>query len=171
MALNTHELPLAQSLLDCLWEAVTTDHPNPPMHHSLRIGEDIAQDLSGYEDLCCEGLAYVKILSTYPSDNFPEPNDTYVPCSGGWAVDLEMGVLRCAPVGSLEAMPTDADWTAVAEQVAHDQEAMRQAMACFRGQLGPGTPWLPRAGVQINPQGGCTGSTQAVTVGFIQGIC
>lgn len=172
MATNIDELPLAHLLLDCLRGAVTGTHPNPPLHFSLRIGEEIAQDLSQYDDLCCEGLAYVKIMNTYPSDNFPEPNDTYTPCGANqWAVDLELGVLRCAPVGTIDYVPTDADWTAAVEQVAHDQAALRQAVACFRDQLEPGTPWIPRAGTSISPQGGCTGSTQVVTVGFIHQLC
>lgn len=172
MATNTDELPLAQLLLSCLQEALTTDHPNPPLHFSLRIGEEIAQDMSQYNDLCCEGLAYVKIVNTYPSDNFPEPNDTYIPCGANqWAVDLELGVLRCAPVGDIEYVPTDAEWTATAEQVAHDQAALRQAVACFRDALEPGTPWIPRNGAPISPQGGCTGCTQVVTVGLIRQLC
>ena len=171
MPLNTHELPLAQLLLECLEEVLTVDHPNPPLHFSLRVGQ-VAFDLSEREDLCCEGLAYVKINSAYPSDNFPEPTDTYSPCGGGgWAADLEMGVLRCAPVGTLEYMPTDEDWTAAAEQVAHDAAALRQAVACFRDRLDPTAPWVARAWAPIGAEGGCTGGSQVVTVGFINSLC
>lgn len=171
MPLNTHELPLAKLLLDCLRGALTVDHPNPPTYFSLRVGEEVAHDLSQYEDLCCEGLAYVKINTVYPSSQFPQPDDTYSPCQMEWATDLEMGVLRCAPVGDLEHIPTDAEWTATAEQVAHDSAAMRAAIASFCNSMEPGAGWLPRPWSPVGAQGGCTGGTQVLTVGFIQDGC
>ena len=170
MPLNTYELPLARLLLECLQDAATIDHPNPPEHFSLRLGE-VAMDISQYEDLCCEGLAYVKINSVYPSDDFPAPNEQYTVCANQWAADLEMGILRCSPVGDERFIPTDADWTAAAEQVAHDAAAMRLALARFRDRMEPGNPWLARNWAPIDPQGGCSGGTQVVTVAFIQSYC
>src|SRR5687768_14387744 len=97
------EFDLANTLLDCLTEALAAN-PNPPLRACLRVGEEVAQDISLYEDDCCEGLAYVKVNTMYPSDNFPDPQERpRGNClTESWVVDLEMGVFRCAPTGTAE---------------------------------------------------------------------
>ena len=80
-----------------------------------------------------------------------------------WLVTLEMGVARCAPVGDINAGPTCAQLTEVAEQVQMDASAMVEAACCLRpqvdsGRLGMGT-WVP-----FGPEGQCTGGIMPVQV-------
>lgn len=159
------ELNLADALLACLRQKLE-DNPNPPARFCLRVGQEVRQDLSLYEDECCEGLAYVKVNQVYPSPNFPELYESNVDCGISWAVDLEMGVFRCAPMGTETAVATCEEWAAAANQVGYDSAAMRAATACFRGTLEFGQdqvvrPWLP-----LSSEGGCVGGTQIVTVAF-----
>lgn len=169
LPLNTYELPLARVLLDCLTEVLIARTDNPPQHFSLRVGEQVPFDLSQNQDLCCEGLAYVKINRVYPATNFPNEDEaTWSPCGPlAWAADLEMGILRCAPVGDTDYIPTDAEWTDATDVVANDSAAMRMAIACFRDRVEPGTEWVARSWLPIGPVGACTGGSQIVTVGWI----
>src|SRR5678815_883248 len=96
-------LPTAQTLLQCLCAALATK-PNPPAECCLRIGTDVSQEVLPI-DLCCSGFGYVRIGSMFPSgQSFPDPDSTDQGCVGDrWAVELEMGVFRCAPNPDCEA--------------------------------------------------------------------
>lgn len=162
------ELDLADALLSCLVGALA-ENPNPPLKTCLRVGEEVRQDLSIYEDECCDGLAYVKINQVYASAAFPEILEDPTNCAiDQWAVDLEMGVFRCAPTGELTALATCEQWSAATSQVHFDAAAMRAAVACFRSQLPPGDELLVRPWNPLGPAGGCTGGTQVVSTTFMQ---
>lgn len=166
MALSAPDLELGNALLDCLTVALQ-EHPVPPANYCLRVGEEVRQDLSIFEDECCDGLAYVKVNQSYPSANFPEPLEDPTNCATNeYALDLEMGIFRCAPTGDEQHVATCEQWTSTAEIVAYDHAAMRRAVACFRGARGPGEYALQRAWVPLGPQGGCTGSTMVLTASF-----
>lgn len=168
LPLNVYELPLAKVLLDSLREVLINRTDNPPMHFALRTGETVAHDLSQNEDLCCEGLAYVKINRVYASTNFPEEDEDWFPCGPlGWAADLEMGILRCAPVGDVNSIPTDSEWADATELVANDSAAMRLALQNFADRIDPLTDWRVQGWLPFGPAGACTGGTQVVTVGWI----
>jgi hypothetical protein len=166
---DTLILPMAELLLTCFCEALTVQHTaaNRPAHCCLRVGESVSADASPYEDLCCEGLAWVRIDSIFASnDEFPNP-DTQVPVTGcgvsAWGVVLEMGVLRCAPTGSTTAVPTCSEWTALAVNVTNDARAMRDAICCLTAQLDPSSvaigSWNP-----LPTTGGCAGGSWQISV-------
>lgn len=166
MVLPTPELDLANTLLDCLRGALA-DHSSPPAQVCLRVGEEVRQDLSIYEDECCAGLAYVKINTVYPSATFPEPLEDPTNCvTGDYAVELEMGIFRCAPVGDQNYTATCEAWTNTATLVGMDLAAMRRAVVCFRGTLVPGDYLLVRPWIPLGPNGNCTGGTMPVVVSF-----
>lgn len=168
LPLNQYELPLARVLLDSLEEVLRGRTLNPPAHFSLRVGEQVAFDVSQDEDLCCEGLAYVKINRVYPATSFPNEDQDWSPCGPlAWAADLEMGILRCAPVGDAERIPTDAEWTDTTDLVHNDQAAMGLAIQQFGERVSPLTEWLARPWLPLPTSGACTGGTQTVTVGWI----
>ncbi len=159
------ELVLADTLLACLRQQLEIN-PNPPARVCLRVGAEVRQDLSEYEDECCDGLAYVKVNQIYPSMTFPEPDDGSVGCATTWVVDLEMGVFRCLPMGDEKSLPTCEEWTNATTQVAYDSAAMRAAVSCFQATLEPGQESLVRSWTPLSSEGGCAGGTQEVTVGF-----
>lgn len=173
---DTLVFPLAATLLNCLCAALAAN-PDPPARCCLRVGDEVRQDLSVYEDECCDGLAYVKINRVYPStDNFPEQDLTFLPCGPfAYGVDLEMGVFRCAPTSDASTLPTCAAWTAAARQVANDQQAMRAALCCLRENLEQGAPVVIGEWTPLGPSGNCVGGTQTVTVQVVpqgsEGCC
>lgn len=172
-------LPLAEALLACLCEAAS-GNPNPPEHCCFRVGE-VAFDADMFTDLCCEGLAYVTLGGIYPSsDSFPEfdsvrqANAICAPAS--WAVELSMGILRCAPTGGTNTMPSCDDWNDAFTQNAHDAQALRAAACCFRSTAGTllgmrGLSVVIGEQTQISPEGGCMGRTANMVVQIVNCDC
>lgn len=163
-------LPLAEDLLACLATEVAKV-PVPPEQVCLRPGDLVGFLISTRQDECCSGLAWVRVSTFYPSANFPEPLETAtvrgeVP---SWVASLEMGVIRCAPTGDAEHLPTCTQWTDTTEAVLHDAAAMRAAYCCFeatrKGSVMP-TPWEPFA-----VEGGCTGGRMELLVRVASCAC
>lgn len=173
-------ITLADQLLSCLSQAVTGS-PNPPGSVCLRVGSQVAHDLSQWEDLCCEGLGYVSLGDTYPSsDSFPEQdiirqaNTTCAPPS--WAQAFKVGIIRCVPVttpsGAGFAPPTCAQWTAAAYQNMYDSASLRRTVCCFREWLRNQTGFflgmslVIERQIQVDPNGGCVERYVTITVQF-----
>lgn len=174
--------PIAQEVLDCLCAALITEHGLPTMLEGgtrpssccFRVGEIASMDASEFEDLCCSGLAWVRVADIFSSStDFPTP-DTLTVWTGcgpqAWGVVFEVGVMRCAPTGSVESIPTCDDWLALQDLVMRDAKAMRQAFCCLFNQFDPGSialgSWVP-----LPTTGGCAGGTWQVTVQIINSEC
>lgn len=159
---------IARQLLTCYQAQLLAEGADAPAIITMRAGEVVGQFAvsgGGVVDECCAGLAWVRIVRFFPTDTFPEEREGWTPCGPtGWALVLEMGALRCAPVGTPEHIPTDAEWSAAVQLQMKDAAAMLRAVdCCFQGlviseqvQL---SPWEERA-----PEGLCMGGTQQVTV-------
>lgn len=172
---DTLVYPLAEELLSCLCVALEA-YPNPPARCCLRPGAEVRQDMSLFEDECCDGLAYVRIgAETASSTAFGEEDIGAVNCGpAGLMVVLEMGVFRCAPTTGLDSLVPCTDWTAAALQQANDSAAMRQALCCFGEYLQrvrPGAPVQWNAAEPIGPEGGCLGLVRSVSVGVEWTAC
>jgi hypothetical protein len=159
-------LTVANLLLDCLCRKLAV-RDNPPASCCLRFGTDVAQDVLP-EDLCCEGFGYVRIGDMFASsDEFPEP-DGASNCQGAmWAMELEMGVLRCGNPEDCEV------WNAGTAQHISDRMAMIEALCCFKTSMETGGLYLNMlvgAGSPLPIEGNCNGATQTVTV-QIHGAC
>jgi hypothetical protein len=157
---------VANLLLDCLCQKLAT-RANPPKLCCLRFGTDVTQDVTP-DDVCCDGLGYVRIGDMFPAgQNFPEP-DIIDNCQGAmWAVEFEMGVLRCGDPGACE------EWTGAAGQHMSDRWAMVEALCCFKTQLETNNLYLATfvgQGATLPIEGNCSGGTQLVTV-QVHGAC
>lgn len=173
--------PVAEALLQCLEAALLNQHGpvfmpqgTRPQQTCFRVGEAVSADASVTEDLCCSGLAWVRVTDIFSTaGDFPAP-DTSVVITGcgplAWGVVLEMGVLRCAPTGDEYSVPTCDEWTALQNAIFLDQAAMREAMCCLVSQFDPGTvaigSWTP-----LPTSGGCAGGTWQVSVQIDCGDC
>ena len=160
-------VPLAEELLVCFaQELAKVDLP--PKYVQFRTGTVVDHLLSTSEDECCEGLAWVRVAQFYPAsgtfpvqDESPQPKGTVA-----WAVVLELGAVRCAPVGDEHAIPTADQWDANFRAVLDDAAAMRRALCCF-GEAEPRrlkNGLLPGAWEPLSVQGGCSGGVMTVTV-------
>lgn len=159
-------MPLAEELLDC-YAVEIAKVASPPAYVQMRAGNVVAHLLSTTQDECCEGLAWVRPAGFYPSSG-PFPVRDTEPIKGGqraWAITLELGAVRCAPVGDEDNIPTAADWQAVTQAVMDDAAAMRRAICCFIDAK-PGRSGRVLAGEwqPLEVQGGCVGGILPITV-------
>lgn len=160
---------IAQALLDCL-ETAYLDVPEAqrPGQICLRVGT-VPYSIGTAEDLCCTGLAWVRILRIYPSTNFPVEDAGALVCPGSaYAVELEMGAVRCLPDHGTQSGATCEEWTAAFLAVDQDAATMRKAVCCMQDQLSPpiGELFVPGTWTPVDGQGGCIGGTMTVTYGF-----
>src|SRR5512136_2051125 len=93
--------PIAAKLLACL-VAEAAKVPNPPSSPRpvcLRPGDHVDVLMSQNEDECCEGLMWVRWNRIFPSGSaFPGADEITYPCGVmRWAVEFELGAVRCAP--------------------------------------------------------------------------
>jgi hypothetical protein len=159
--------PLAYEMLAC-FEQELDKEATPPKYRGRRPGQVVDHLLSTTSDECCEGSAWVRVASFFPSSGkFPEQDQD--PLNSGtraWAVTLELGVVRCAPTPDENSIPSTAQWNAVADAVDDDAASMRRAICCFieasptarRGYVLP-LDWQP-----LDVEGGCVGGTLRVIV-------
>lgn len=171
---------IALALKTCLCDAVAVQE-NPPLNCCYRLAGDVAFDASMYQDLCCEGLAYVSFGDNWPSaDSFPE-TDIIRQARGScpppsWGIEFKIGIIRCAPVGADLSMPTCEQWTAAAIQAMADAKALRTAACCFRAGYESIDPQLDGMSVVIGrqsantPQGGCVERSMLLQV-QIPSVC
>lgn len=156
--------PILDALLGCLEEQMARV-PSPPGSVCMRPGDQVALLISRTTDECCTGLAWVRLDSIYPSTNFPTQEEGYTKCPPGWAVVVELGVARCAPVGDEDHLPSCDKWTETVNHVTADAAALRrtilqfQALPDFRFTQTVSGTWGALA-----VEGGCVGGAQTVTV-------
>ncbi len=160
--------PVAENLLACLVAELATN-ADPPANASLRTGIQVELLLSTTRDECCEGVAWVRVVQIYPSENFPDQDTSYSRCGPAqWAATLEMGVARCAPTPDAEDIISTDEWNTLSRLVMDDAAAMRRALCCFTDgdpdRMNLAGVWQP-----IAVEGACTGGTQQVTVAI--GAC
>ena len=159
-------MPLARELLDCLDQEMAKV-ASPPTYVQLRPGNVVAHLLSMGQDECCEGLAWVRPASFFPSSGVFPVQDA-VPVRGGqraWAITLELGAVRCAPTGDERNIPTGEDWDTTVQAVMDDAAAMRRAICCFiDAKPGRSTRVIAGTWQPIEVQGGCVGGLIPVTV-------
>lgn len=123
-------------------------------------GEIVSFDYAGDCNDAC-GMAWVRLIQVYPSTVVGEPSAQPGNCSTLLGFDVEIGIVRCAPViqegGEFPSVTEQAD--AVALQIA-DMMAMRRAIVCCSGHkdflLGPYTP--------VGPDGGVVGGAWTVAM-------
>lgn len=154
---DTRVLPTAQQLLACLSTQVLMN-PKPPSIVGFRTGTQ-GQALSATnEDECCQGAAFVRVLRTYPSWSVPTPAAMSVRCAQPQAVEFELSMWRCSPIGTLETLPTQAEWDEINTDLLNDRATLMAAACCFIGLRDPGSvmygEWQP-----VPSDGGCVGST------------
>jgi hypothetical protein len=174
-------LPVAQLLLDCLCVALADEHAegDAPQFCCLRAGDNVAHDAGTELDLCCAGLAYVRIAGIFPTGAtgapFPSPEtDTALTGCGplAWGVSLQAGIMRCSPQGDERFPPTCDEWNEAARISAVDMKALRMAICCFLDSptLDPGDVAIGTI-VPNGPAGGCMEVSVGISVMRIANEC
>lgn len=155
--------PLAIRLLGCL-DAAVSELEFVPKNIGLRPGDSVAFYVSRMRDECCEGLAWVRVVSVAPSSSAQWPNPDITPQSCyplRYAVVLEMGIVRCAPAPGANDIPSQDAWDNLTELILNDMAAMQNAACCFgedfNGLYLTGT-WTP-----LSIEGACAGGSMTLT--------
>ncbi|HEX5018627.1 MAG TPA: hypothetical protein VFX15_13705 [Actinomycetes bacterium] len=127
----------------------------------------VLESCSSCADGKCGGQAWVRLMDAVQSKDFPAPDAELSTCASPLMWTLEVGIARCAPMGTNSPVrgftpPTiDAYLAAVRLQMA-DMAAMRRAIACC---FADGTnSYLLGGYAPLTVEGGCEGGVWTVQV-------
>lgn len=158
---DTRALPVAAAVLQCLCDAAELN-PKPPGQCGFRVGVT-GEPLAGLAvDECCTGLAFVRVARTFPSNGVPAPKPTPVRCNLNWALELEIGIWRCSPLGTASRPPTQDEWDTLQADLLNDFATIRDVLCCVISQRDKDsvfvTEWAPKS----DPEGGCVGTSVTI---------
>jgi hypothetical protein len=115
----------------------------------------------------CGGQAWVRVADVFPSAEFPVPSQTISNCNVPLAFTLEVGIVRCKPMGENSQLrgytpPTlEQNVGALRLQMA-DMAAIRRAIQCCFGE--DDTTYIVGTYVSSPAGGDCLGGYFSVTV-------
>jgi hypothetical protein len=141
----------------------------PALCYCGPVAGEVALDFCGGNcgDEGCGGQAWVRFMDIFPSTNFPSPDNALANCKAPLAFNMEVGIARCAPVGTSGPNgylpPTmEQNVEAIRLQLA-DVAALRRAVQCCFAQ--GDTDYIMGAYSQLSVNnGGCLGGTFNVVV-------
>ncbi len=147
-------------LAECLCAQIVVDESPEPCWCGVMPGQAALIEALGNE--CDGGLAWVRLVSAYPSQIIGQASTLTGNCGMGTGFDLEVGIMRLVVVE--EDAPDPAQSLAAVEQQIKDMETMRRAIGCC--------PALPKQDYILGqytpsgPLGGVVGGTWSVFVGL-----
>jgi hypothetical protein len=155
--------PLLDTALRCLCEAVA-QLPVPPSECCHRSGDHVTFDVTE----CCNGLAWVRFVSAVSTDeeSFPGGREDIEVCElpvREWSVQVELGIGRCAPVGTPDLLPTCVEWQQALQTGLLDLMALRIATCCITDDFRYRDLIVDELTVH-GPSGGCTDTTMTIFV-------
>jgi|SRR5688572_14572744 len=133
---DTSIYPLLIDLASCLCQQMDTMGGPSLCYCGITTG-NITLDYcgGGCEDGGCGGQAWVRLVDAFPSSVFPTADAALTNCNSPWAYAVEIGVARCAPMGTSTGVngynppSVDDNVGAIRLQTA-DLSAMRRAIQC-----------------------------------------
>lgn len=135
----------------CLCAQVEAAPVAPLCFCGLVPGDGVAYDYSSEcADAC--GMGWVRLTTGYPSSQVGQVNTNLRNCSAVLGFEVEVGIIRCAPMPNDQGEPPSPEEMALATQAQiADMLLMRQAINCCRDSnnyvLGAYTPVGPEGGV------------------------
>lgn len=106
------------------------------------------------------GQLWVRVISAFPSDDFPNRFQTLRNCVSGLAVQVGLGIIRCqSGTHRIEkgGYPTPDEQTADALSLVCDQGALFRALACCYPATEGAVDIVVNEWTQFVPQGGVIG--------------
>lgn len=115
----------------------------------------------------CGGQAWVRLTSAFPSSDFPNPRAEAFNCFVPLVFEVEVGIVRCKPVGTASGMrgyvpPSLEQQVAAVRLQTADMAAILRAVNCcfangdFNYSVGQYTP--------VTPEADCVGGAFTVTI-------
>jgi len=139
-------------LATCLCAQILTDGLPPTCFCGVVPGDQVALDYAGDCDDVC-GMAWVRLVSAYPSTSVGQPVERPGNCGMGIGIEAVLGISRCIPLGENGEPPDPIDLAAAAVLQQADMMAMWRAIACCRASK----DWAIGAYTPFGPQGGLVG--------------
>lgn len=102
------------------------------------VGTLVLDYCTNCQDKTCSGQAWVRLVDAFPSMDFPSPVQTPQNCNAPMAYTIEIGIVRCKPLGKNSQVrgyspPTlEENVEALRLQLA-DVAALRRAIQCCFG--------------------------------------
>jgi len=106
------------------------------------------------------GMAWVRLITVTSASGVGVPNDQPGNCSSGIGYEVEVGILRCTPIGTATTPPAPAQLLGAAEFQYADMMSMRRAVACCVGSK----DWMIGGYTPMGPSGGMVGGAWNVTM-------
>lgn len=162
-------LPIALDLFACYCTEIALV-PQPPARCQFITGTEPELGVSLTEDVCCEGMAWVRVEAIHPTVVFSGPQEEPFPCyPPRWTLTLELGAVRCMPIGTIDKLVTPAQALAAAKLVMNDATAMRRAIRCCFANMPSMVNRLYKVGTwaPLPSQGGCGGGTLLLDIEVI----
>lgn len=157
--------PLLVQALACLQSNVAALE-SPPKYVQIRPGITFSAGLSQIEDECCEGSAWIRVVSITPTDTFPSATGVGNCGPYALAVELELGIVRCAPTRSdvsPDQLTTGTQWYDAARLVMNDAAALRRTACCIAA-LGDVDNFLIGQWTPQQVEANCMGGTMTMTI-------
>lgn len=140
-----------RDLAACLCAQCEDDSLPPLCFCGIVPGQEVALEYHGNcEDVC--GMAWVRMTALYPASGVGAVNTSPGNCGSLVGVDVELGIMRCMPVGEADGSPPTADQLqAAAELQVKDALALWAAVQCCQASadflIGQYTPFGPSGGI------------------------
>ncbi len=150
-------VPVLNTLVVCLCAQIVADGQPEPCFCGLMPGEAALGDYTSCDDY--DGMAWVRLVTAYPSSSLGAASTTPNNCSVMLGADIEVGVLRNMPVGGRNGEPpTQDEMNATTALMIADAESARRAILCCNDELALVDimlgSWTP-----AGPQGGLVGGS------------
>lgn len=115
------------ALASCLCEQIQTDESPAPCFCGVIPGDSAIQEYAGDCDGDGCGMAWVRLVTSYPSATVGQAVTTQGNCGANIGADVEIGIMRCI---SAEEVPNEAELLESFDQQMKDMETMRRALLC-----------------------------------------
>jgi hypothetical protein len=131
--------PSMISLVACLCAEITESGLPEPCSCGPMMGILTLDYCTACDDGKCGGQAWVRLIRAFPSIEFPVPMLDLQNCTAPLAYELEIGIVRCKPVGKASGVrgytPPSLEQNVGALRLqAADIAAMRRAVLCCFGE-------------------------------------
>lgn len=146
-------------LATCLCAQIVVDGSPDVCFCGVIPGEAAAAMYQGNCTKKC-GMAWVRLITVVPAAGLGTATEQAGNCMTGIGYDVEMGILRCTPIGTATEPPTPAQLLGAAQLQHADMMSMRRAVACCTGSR----DWMVGAYAPMGPSGGMVGGAWTVTM-------
>lgn len=150
------------ALTDCVCETLAVEGAGPTCWCGLFPGAEVSWDYCGECSGGTCGMAYVRLVSIYESQQFPQQDPLPSNCGAPLVAELAIGALRCIPVAERDgSLPDEAALLEAGLATFADMAAIRTAVSCC--DLGD-REFAFGSYAPLGARGGCVGGEWTVWV-------